>query len=139
MRQLSDIILNQHPLTLPPTATAREACRQMRERQVGSVLVTDNDGTLLGIFTGRDAVARIVAQGLDADTTQLEAVMTPSPATLNGDKTAIDALRMMWQGGYRHLPVVLSGRVAGVVSRGDFNGLEAERLDEERSLWEHIR
>ncbi|MBL9099173.1 MAG: signal transduction protein, partial [Alphaproteobacteria bacterium] len=46
---------------------------------------------------------------------------------------------LMWDGGFRHLPVVKSGRVVGVVSRGDFKGAEHDRLDEEREIWEHMR
>ena len=52
--------------------------------------------------------------------------------------TAIEALRLMRDGGYRHLPVVEGERIVGVVSRGDFRGLERDRLDEETGIWERI-
>jgi len=65
--------------------------------------------------------------------------MTPDPATLSPDQTAIDALRLMWDGGFRHVPVVKDGRILGVVSRGDFLGVELTRHDEERELWQHLR
>jgi len=139
MRRLSDIVYNQHPLTLPPSATIKDACAQMRERRAGSVLVTDENDHLSGIFTGRDAVCRVLAAGKDAGKTKLADVMTAAPVTMAPDKTAIDALRLMWDGGFRHLPIVKAGRVVGVVSRGDFKGDEQERLDEERALWEHMR
>ena len=58
MRRLSDIVYNQNPLTLQPSATVKEACEQMSRRRMGSVLVTDEAGELIGIFTGRDAVCR---------------------------------------------------------------------------------
>jgi CBS domain-containing protein len=64
--------------------------------------------------------------------------MTPDPDTVSSDTTAIDALRLMQDGGYRHLPVVDSGRVLGVVSRRDFYGVEKLRLDDETALWERI-
>jgi CBS domain-containing protein len=102
----------------------------MRDRRVGAVLVIDGDRRLVGIFTGRDAVCRVLAEGMDAGTTRLEQVMTPSPDTMPPGRTAIDALRLMQDGGYRHLPVVKQGKVVGVVSRGDFRGLEEARLDE---------
>jgi CBS domain-containing protein len=54
MRKMSDIVRNQDPVTLPPSATVREACQCMRERHVGAVLVTEDDRRLVGIFTGRD-------------------------------------------------------------------------------------
>lgn len=139
MRRLSDIVYNQQPLTLGPTTSVKDACKKMRERHAGSVLVTDDTGALLGIFTGRDAVARVLAAGKDATKTKLADVMTGEPIVLAPDKTAIDALRLMWDGGFRHLPVVKSGRVVGVVSRGDFKGAEHDRLDEEREIWEHMR
>jgi CBS domain-containing protein len=139
MRQLSDIILNKDPLQMPASAGVSAACRRMRDRRVGSVLVTGEDGRLLGIFTGRDAVGRVLAAGKSADTTTLGEVMTPNPQTMPPDKSAIEALRLMWDGGFRHIPVIGAGRIVGVVSRGDFNGMEKDRLEEERELWEHIR
>jgi signal-transduction protein with cAMP-binding, CBS, and nucleotidyltransferase domain len=53
-------------------------------------------------------------------------------------KTAIEALRLMEDGRYRHLPIVEDGKVMGIVSRFDFSGLELDRLDEETGLWERI-
>ena len=139
MRRLSDIIFNQNPLTLPSDATVQQACERMRERRAGSVLVIDEAGHLAGIFTGRDAVCRVVAAGKSASKTKLNDVMTATPDTMSPDQTAIDALRLMWDGGYRHLPVIKEGKILGVVSRGDFKGVEQDRLDEERYLWEHMR
>ena len=53
-------------------------------------------------------------------------------------KTAIEALRLMENGRYRHVPVVDGGRVVGIVSRFDYSGIELDRLDEETGLWERI-
>ena len=139
MRRLSDIIYNQHPLTLRPSSTVKEACQRMNEYRAGSVLVTDETGRLAGIFTGRDAVCRVLATGKDASQTKLADVMTSAPVTMSPGQTAIEALRLMWDGGFRHVPVVKNWEVVGVVSRGDFKGNEQDRLDEERNLWEHMR
>jgi CBS domain-containing protein len=139
MRRLSDIVCNQNPLTMHQTATVKAACQQMSQRRAGSVLVTDEDGALVGIFTGRDAVCRVLATGKDSSKTRLSQVMTTDPVTMTPDKTAIDALRLMWDGGFRHVPLVQENRLFGVVSRGDFKGDEHERLEEERELWEHMR
>jgi CBS domain-containing protein len=139
MRRLSDIIYHQHPLTLRPSASVKDACQHMRTHGTGSILVTDEAGRLAGIFTGRDAVCRVLAAGKDAETTKLSDVMTTAPTTMSPDKSAIDALRMMWDGGFRHIPVVKNGELIGVVSRGDFKGHEEDRLEEERDLWEHMR
>jgi CBS domain-containing protein len=138
MRKMSDIVRNQNPVTLPPEATVQEACRHMRERYVGAVLVTEGDRRLVGIFTGRDAVHRVLAEGKDAARTRLAEVMTRDPKTLPPGRAAIEALRLMEDSRIRHLPVVDGGRVVGIVSRFDFSGLELDRLDEETGLWERI-
>jgi CBS domain-containing protein len=139
MRRLSDIVFNQNPLVMPQSASVKAACQRMSEQRVGSVLVTDEKGGLVGIFTGRDAVCGVLARGKTAARTTLEHVMTRNPVTMSPEQTAIDALRLMWDGGFRHVPLVRDGRLCGVVSRGDFKGDEHGRLEEERELWEHMR
>ena len=119
-------------------ATVAEACDRMRDGQAGSVLVTDNSGTLVGIFTGRDAVCRVLAQP-EAATTPLAEVMTPNPTSMSPDQTTVDALRLMRDGGFRHLPLVKNQRIVGLVSRGEFRGLRRLDHEEERDLWEHLR
>ncbi len=138
MRQAADIVRDQQPLSMPPAASVRAACRAMRERGVGAVLVVDRSGALAGIFTGRDAVCRVLAEGLDPGATTLAEVMTRDPDATAPGCSAVELLRRMRDGGYRHLPVVEAGRVVGIVSRGDFRGLEHARLDEETGLWERI-
>jgi CBS domain-containing protein len=64
--------------------------------------------------------------------------MTCDPTTISAGKTAIEALRLMEDGRYRHLPIVEDGKVVRIVSRFDFSGLEGDRLDEETGLWERI-
>jgi CBS domain-containing protein len=138
MRKMSEIVRNQDPLTLPSNATVGEACQCMRDRRVGAVLVTEADGRLVGIFTGRDAVHRVLAEGKRADNTKLDEVMTRDPDAMPPGKTAIEVLRLMEDGHYRHVPIVENGMVVGIVSRFDFSGLELDRLDEETGLWERI-
>ena len=138
MRKMSDIVRNQDPVVLPASASVKEACRHMRDRRVGAVLVTEADRRLVGIFTGRDAVHRVLAEGKSAARTRLSDVMTRDPAAMPPGKTAIEALRQMQDGRYRHVPIVDQGKVVGIVSRFDFSGLELDRLDEETGLWERI-
>lgn len=135
---MSELVREQKPLTLPPTATVQEACSRMRERHVGAVLVVQGGDRLVGIFTGRDAVERVVAECCDAAYTMLRSVMTEEPTTVAPGCTAIEALRTMQDLGVRHLPIVDHGRLVGVVSRGDFRGHEQARLDDETGLWERI-
>lgn len=139
MRKLSDMVFNQRPVTMRPSDTVQSACERMRDTRVGSILVTEENGTLVGIFTGRDAVCRVVAAGRSPERTRLSDVMTPSPTTLTPNKNALETLRTMWDGGFRHVPVVEHGRLLGVVSRGDFKADESNRLEEERDFWEHMR
>ena len=106
MRKMSDVVKNQVPVTLPPDATVRDACQRMRDRRVGAVLVTEADQRSLGIFTGRDAVHRVLAEGMSAARTKLAAVMTRDPDTMPPGKSAIEALRLMEYGRYRHVPIV---------------------------------
>jgi len=138
MRRMSDIVRNQNPLVLPPTATIKFACESMRRRKVGAVLVADAENRLIGIFTGRDAVGRVIAEGRNAETTTLAEVMTPRPKTMPPGLSAIEALRLMHDAGCRHVPIVEDGKILGVVSKADFRGLEVDRLDEETGLWERI-
>jgi CBS domain-containing protein len=137
-RDMVEIVRNQQPLTMPPSTTVQDACRQMHARGVGAVLITGPKGELVGIFTGRDAV-RVLAEGKNPGTTRLRQVMTHEPHALPPRQKAIDALRLMRDGGFRHVPVVHEGVVIGVVSRGDFRGLEQDRLDEETGIWERLR
>lgn len=136
-RKLSLIVKDQKPVLLPPTTTLQEAARKMWDACVGSVLVVDDRDALVGIFTGRDAV-KALAQGRNPATATLAEVMTRNPMTIPPEKRAIDALRAMADGGFRHLPIVEDGRVKGIVSRGDFKGPEIDRLDLEQHLWETL-
>ena len=136
-RKLALIVKDQNPLTMPASETVQHACQRMWERRVGAVLVTDADQHLVGIFTGRDAV-RALAEGKSPAQTTLAATMTADPDTIGPQRTAIDALNAMNDGGYRHLPVVADGKILGVVSRGDFCGLELDNLETETRLWEII-
>jgi len=137
-RPMQEIIVRREPFCLPPEATVQEACRLMRQHRIGAVLVTDAEGGLRGIFTGRDAICRMLAEGRDPAATPLEAVMTRQPVAMAPRDKAIEALRLMRDSGFRHLPVVEGERVIGVVSRGDFHAAEQGRLEEESHLWERL-
>jgi CBS domain-containing protein len=140
VRHIADMVHEKTPVTLPETATVQDACQKMRDRRVGAVLVTDERRRLVGIFTGRDAVGRMLACGRDGASTKLLEVMTRTPCTMPPTMTSLDALRLMQDGGFRHVPVVdKDGKIVSVISRGDFGGAEQERLDEENGLIERLR
>ncbi len=136
-RRLAYIVKDQKPLVMTQSETIQQACAAMCQRRTGSVLVVDGAQNLAGIFTGRDAV-RVLANGADPSVTRLHSAMTPNPFTVRPSQRAIDALRIMADGGFRHLPVVEDGRIWGVVSRGDFKGMELDRIDEDEHLAECI-
>jgi CBS domain-containing protein len=135
-RPLNELVHDQKPVILSPEATVRDACQRMQRRRVGCVMVAEGD-RLVGIFTGRDAVG-LLAQGLSPIEARLATVMTPAPVSLPPGATAMDALRCMHDGGFRHVPIVHDGRIVGVVSRGDFRAMEHARLDEETGFWERL-
>lgn len=137
-RKLADILTNQKLLALREHAPVQEACRCMWEHRKGSVLVIDQNSRLIGIFTGRDAV-RTLAEGRSAEVTPLAEAMTARPVTVPPTARAVDALREMSDRGIRHLPVVENEKILGVVSRGDFKGIEIDRLDEDDHLAECLR
>jgi CBS domain-containing protein len=137
-RHMHEIITRRHPITLPPEASVQHACQEMRNHRIGAILVTDPHGRLLGVFTGRDAICRIIAEGRDPHATRLRDVMTANPETMPPHVQAIEALRLMRDGGFRHVPVVDGDRLVGVVSRGDFLADERGRLEAESDLWERL-
>jgi len=137
-RTLGEIVRDQHPLLLGPEATVAQACAAMHQRRVGAVLVADEERRLLGIFTGRDAV-RLLAEGLDAKATRIDAVMTRNPVTLAPRATAMEALQALHDGGFRHVPILADGRVAGIVSRYDFRAREHARMDDATGFLEVLR
>jgi CBS domain-containing protein len=136
-RRVGDIVARQKPLVHDAEDTVRQACQSMARRKSGSVLVLDKRSRLSGIFTGRDAV-RILGKAKDPGGTPLGKAMTRKPVTIDSDRHAIDALRTMSEGGFRHLPVMHNDNVLGVVSRSDFTGCEMDRLEEEQHLAECI-
>lgn len=136
-RTMAEMVRHQDPLAMPPGASVQEACIAMHRRRVGAVLVVE-DGKLAGIFTGRDAV-QCLARELDPARTSLGQVMTRNPTSLAPQDRAIEALRLMNDGGFRHLPVVDQGRLMGIVSRYDFRTEEHGRMDEETGFFEVLR
>lgn len=93
------------PLLLPLTATVVHACEEMRKRRTSVVPITHpDDDYLIGIFTGRDAICRVLGAGKDATKVTLGEVMTTNPTKITPYTLAIEALRLMWDGGFRRLP-----------------------------------
>lgn len=124
-RTIRTIIDQQDLVTAAATMTVSEAARLMQERRVGAIMVVENE-QLVGMFTERDALFRVVAKELDGKTTPLAEVMTRNPRTIHPDKPFAHALEMMHEGSFRHVPVVEDGRPVGIVSVRDALGPELE-------------
>ena len=122
-RTIRSIIEGQELITAPQSMPAGEAARLMKSHNVGAILVVEGD-KLVGVFTERDALFRVVAEGRDANTTQLGAVMTRNPRTIEADSLFTLALQIMYEGGFRNVPVVENGRPVGLVSARDALGPE---------------
>ena len=134
---IPDVVNGQLIAKLPRTATVRDAAVLMCDRSISAVLITDGE-KLEGIFTVRDVARRVVAADLPLDTTLAE-VMTANPQTVTPEELPLRGLRLMHEGGFRHLPVIADGKIAGVVSRRDFFREDENLLDQETALWEHLR
>jgi CBS domain-containing protein len=124
-----------------PDETVRDAVKRMAEQRCGSILVAE-DGRLLGIFTERDLLVRVVAAGLEPATTELRDVMTADPVTIDAEEPVEEAVRRMDEGSFRHLVVVNGGHVLGVVSTRDIPTLTmarmAKELDRRHRLTERV-
>lgn len=118
-RTIRQLIAKADVETLPPTASVRDAADRMARSRIGAILVVDEDGEIRGIFSERDAVTRVMAQGLNSRETPLESVMTERVLTVHPEDDINQALRLMRDIGFRHLPVVEDGALIGLISVRD--------------------
>jgi CBS domain-containing protein len=136
-RAIKDIIQDQQLLHAPGSMSVSEAAALMKNKGVGAVMVLKSR-RLAGIFTERDAVCRVLAAHADPDSTRIEDVMTPSPQTIGPDKPFGHALHMMYEGGFRHVPVVQNGKLVGIVSARDALSSDLAQFESDVQEREHI-
>lgn len=133
-----DLVHDQTIAEVAPAATVAEVARMMAQRRVAAVVVLEG-GRLAGIVTERDMTTRVVAAGRDPETTAIADIMTANPDTLRPDQHPLEALRMMAERGYRHLPVVEGdAQVIAMISVRDlytFIRAELERDLKERDSY----
>jgi CBS domain-containing protein len=116
-RTVSQAMSRRHVISLGPGASVHEAACVMTRGNCGSVLIVDNAGAMLGILTERDLMTRVLAKALDPATTLVSKVMTANPRCIGPDVKVSDAVLIMIERGFRHLPVVAEGgRILGVFS-----------------------
>jgi len=109
------VMERKNRLVAPPETTVAKAAKLMAKKNVGAIMVVE-DRQLVGIFTERDTVFRVVAEGLDVAKTRIGEVMTRSPVTVGPDEIFGRALLLMHDNGFRHVPVVENGEPIGIVS-----------------------
>ena len=111
-------VMTPDPRTVAVDDTVADAARQMREGDVGAILVEDG-GSVAGILTDRDIVVRVVADGRDPASERVGDVASRDVASLTVDQTVEDAIRIVREQDVRRIPVLQDGRPAGIVSIGD--------------------
>ena len=118
-------------IAIPPDTTIGEAARIMKTHRIGCVLV-EAQGRLVGIFTERDILTKLIGTGYDPAAVRVDAVMTREVETLSPDDPIAFALQRMSIGGFRHVPLVdETGRPVGVLSVKDIVDYLAENFPRE--------
>lgn len=119
-RTVSQSMPRRHVVSLGPHASIWESACVMTKANCGSVLIVDTPGTLLGILTERDLMTRVLAKALNPKKTLVCDVMTRNPYCVAPEKLVSDAVLIMMERGFRHLPVIsASGKILGVFSVRD--------------------
>ena len=141
MTTARDLLASKHYggiITTDPGATVRDACRLLRDRNIGSLVVFDGL-SYLGIFTERDVVKRVVAEGLDPARTFVAEVMTSKLITVRLETMIEEIEATMRRERIRHLVVDGDGGVAGIISLGDVAAHRAvEDHDRAEFLTEYV-
>lgn len=135
-RPVRDFLGRDVLLKASPEETVRDAAIGMAAHHGSAVLVCRDD-TLVGIFTERDLVARVVALGRDLDTPLVE-VMTANPDIVDAAAPIETAIRQMTEQGYRHLPVIEDGHVLGLLAAHDLPLAELAEIAPEREQREAL-
>jgi CBS domain-containing protein len=138
-RQVKEVIQGASFATVELSATVREVAVLMKKHHSSAILVVDKKHRLVGICTERDVVFDVVAEGHDPDQALVAKIMTEEPQTISPDKPFGHALHLMYEGGFRHVPVVDGiGRPLGVLSARDALVGDARQFEHELIQREEI-
>jgi CBS domain-containing protein len=133
MTSIHAIVTGQQTVTVGPQLSVLEATRVMAHMQIGAVPVVDQD-QLVGIFTERDVLARVVASERDPGVTPVAAVMSTELITAEITEAYDVCLHRMQQAHVRHLIVLDRGRLAGILSLRDLLAVDLSEKDEAITL-----
>jgi CBS domain-containing protein len=128
--RICDLIKNQQTYQAEMSQTVLETVRAMVEHNIGAVPVVHN-GKLVGIFSERDLMKRVVAEGCDPCSTCVAEVMTNDPLTINMNEELENCLTLMRRHSFRHLPVCHDGQLVGIVSLRDILLHDLSEKDDE--------
>jgi CBS domain-containing protein len=135
MKQIAELIEGRPLYHVESTQKVREAARAMTERNIGAIAVLDDHGHLVGVFSERDLMTRVVVPGLDADSTPVSQVMTRDIVVADPGEDVNAALKKMHSLGCRHLPVVEEGKnLVGMISLRDLLQVEGDVIREKASF-----
>jgi CBS domain-containing protein len=118
MAPIYDLVKDRRVYSIEADRTVLEAARFMMEHSIGALPVLRN-GQLVGIFSERDIMNRVVAAGRLPGTTKISEVMTPNPKAVGVDETIENCLFLMREFGFRHLPITDGKQLKGLVSSRD--------------------
>lgn len=127
MKQIAELIEGQTLTVIEPGWSVRTAAERMTERNIGAVAVVEK-GTLAGVFSERDIMSRVVAKGLNPDSTEVSDVMSRELVVAAPSEDVLSAIQKMHSIGSRHLPVVDDGKLVGMISIRDL--LEVDDRDQ---------
>ena len=130
MHAIRHVIRPHRLVTAPPTASVLEVARIMTDARVGAIPIVDGE-RVVGIFSERDLMTRVVVAGLDAERTRVSEVMTGEVLTAGTEETRSACLDRMRGARCRHLPVLEGGRLIAVLSMRDLLRDEIEEQHEE--------
>jgi CBS domain-containing protein len=128
--RICELIKNQETYHAEMGHTVLETVRAMVEHNIGAVPVLHN-GRLVGIFSERDLMKRVVAEGCDPRSTCLAEVMTDDPLTVNTNEELENCMALMRRHSFRHLPVCHEGQLVGIVSLRDMLLHDLNEKDDE--------
>lgn len=121
IRERHEYMSKPKPLTMTPETKVADAVKLMDEKNYGSVIITNHDGSVQGIVTERDLLRRLLARGRDQHETTLGEIMTKDVRVAQADDDLLEWLRLMSNERFRHLPIVdEQGKVVSMMSQGDF-------------------
>jgi CBS domain-containing protein len=132
------VMRRRNLLTARPGISVADAARRMAKKDVGAIVVIEGE-RLVGIFTERDVVFRVVARGLDPAKTRVGEAMTPSPRTIDASERFGHALLIMHDNSFRHLPVTENGKLVGIVSARSALDPDLEDFVSEAQRRKHLR